>query len=65
MDAAATAATGTTASDVAAMRGGFRGGFRGRETYRGRGRFAGRIIRGRNKTWVRGPGSETPLVTER
>ena len=44
---------------------GVRGRFRGREAYRGRGRFAGRIIRGRNKTWVRGPGTETPLTTDR
>jgi hypothetical protein len=53
----------------ATTRGGFRGRFRGgssgRDVYRGRGRFAGRIIRGRNKTWVRGPGADDPLSTER
>lgn len=43
-----------------------RGRFRGRASgFRGRGRLAGRAIRGRNKTWVRGPGVETPLTTDR
>eukprot|EP00602_Paraphysomonas_sp_CaronLab_P003531 CAMPEP_0185025914 /NCGR_PEP_ID=MMETSP1103-20130426/9456_1 /TAXON_ID=36769 /ORGANISM="Paraphysomonas bandaiensis, Strain Caron Lab Isolate" /LENGTH=368 /DNA_ID=CAMNT_0027559305 /DNA_START=171 /DNA_END=1277 /DNA_ORIENTATION=- len=48
-------------------RGGRRGGRHGSFVPRGRGRFGRGAIRGRsaNKTWVRGPGPDAPLNTDR